>query len=65
MPRAHFIFLGERELFFRFLGFAILIWMMIEKFMGESISEKIWPLIGVFLIMIGVQLFIFGLWRIF
>jgi glycosyltransferase involved in cell wall biosynthesis len=43
------------------LGFAILVWMAIEKFMGGSISEKIWPLVGVFFIMIGIQLFIFGL----
>ncbi|MFZ2193672.1 MAG: glycosyltransferase family 2 protein [Candidatus Moraniibacteriota bacterium] len=43
------------------VGFGILIWMIIEKIMGLSISEKIWPLIGVFFIMIGVQLFIFGL----
>mgnify|MGYP000854477394 FL=1 len=45
-----------------FAGFAVLIWMMIAKiFFNVSLSEKIWPLIGVFLIMIGVQLFIFGL----
>ena len=42
-------------------GFAILVWMAIEKMMGGSISEKIWPLVGVFFIMIGIQLFIFGL----
>lgn len=43
-------------------GFAILIWMAIEKiFMHAELSEKIWPLMGVFLIMIGIQLFIFGL----
>lgn len=44
------------------LGFAILVWMLIEKiFFGASLSEKIWPLIGVFLTVIGVQLFVFGL----
>lgn len=43
-------------------GFLILAWMMVEKlFFGESLSEKIWPLMGVFFVMIGVQLFIFGL----
>lgn len=43
------------------VGFAILFWMIVEKIMGGSIAEKIWPLIGVFFIMIGIQLFIFGL----
>lgn len=44
-----------------FLGFVVLAWMAVEKiFFGISLSEKIWPLIGVFLVMIGVQLFIFG-----
>jgi hypothetical protein len=43
-------------------GGLILIWMAVEKiFFNTSISEKIWPLIGVFFIMIGIQLFIFGL----
>lgn len=44
------------------LGMGILIWMAIEKiFFGVSLSERIWPLIGAFLLMIGVQIFIFGL----
>jgi glycosyltransferase involved in cell wall biosynthesis len=44
------------------LGTLILIWMAIEKiFYGASLAEKIWPLMGVFFIMIGIQLFIFGL----
>lgn len=44
------------------LGIIILFWMAIEKiFFGASLSEKIWPMMGVFLVMIGVQLFIFGL----
>jgi len=45
-----------------FLGTLILIWMAIEKiFFGASLSEKIWPLIGIFLVLVGVQLFVFGL----
>jgi len=45
-----------------FLGFIILVWMFVEKFFfEESLSEKIWPLIGVFLSLIGVQFFVFGL----
>ena len=44
------------------VGFLILVWMAVEKiFFKASLSEKIWPLIGVFFVMIGVILFIFGL----
>jgi len=43
-------------------GMGILTWMAVEKiFFDISLSEKIWPLIGAFLLMIGVQIFIFGL----
>jgi glycosyltransferase involved in cell wall biosynthesis len=43
-------------------GTFILLWMAADKlFFGASLSERIWPLVGVFLILIGVQLFIFGL----
>lgn len=53
---------GGGGMFLSLAGFVILSWMAIEKiFFGESLSEKIWPLVGVFLVMIGVQLFIFGL----
>ncbi|EKD58415.1 MAG: hypothetical protein ACD_56C00134G0004 [uncultured bacterium] len=45
-----------------FLGSLILLWMAVEKiFFGASLSEKIWPLIGIFLVLVGVQLFVFGL----
>ena len=43
-------------------GVAILVWMMIEKiFLGASLAEKIWPLVGIFFVLIGIQLFISGL----
>lgn len=43
-------------------GLAVLIWMAVMKiFFNQSLSEKIWPLIGVFLIMVGIQLFVSGL----
>lgn len=44
------------------VGSVLLAWMAVEKvfFQGE-LSEKIWPLMGAFFIMIGVQFFIFGL----
>lgn len=44
------------------VGLGILVWMALDKILFQaSISEKIWPLMGVFFIMIGIQLFIFGL----
>ena len=44
------------------LGGAILIWMAVEKiFFGASISERIWPLMGIFLVLVGIQLFVSGL----
>lgn len=44
------------------LGVAILLWMMVEKFyFGASLSERLWPLVGIFFVLVGVQLFISGL----
>ena len=44
------------------LGSAILIWMAVEKiFYNQALSEKIWPLMGMLFIMVGVQLFVSGL----
>lgn len=43
-------------------GFMILFWMFVEKFfMHQSIGERIWPMIGVMCVLVGVQLFISGL----
>ncbi len=43
-------------------GGAILSWMLIEKMvLGASLAERIWPLMGIFFVLIGVQLFISGL----
>ncbi|KKQ40241.1 MAG: Glycosyl transferase GT2 family [Candidatus Moranbacteria bacterium GW2011_GWC2_37_73] len=45
-----------------FLGTLVLVWMVVEKiFFGASLSEKIWPLVGIFLVLVGIQLFVFGL----
>lgn len=53
---------GGGGIFFSFLGFAILVWMAIEKiFFGASLSEKIWPMVGIFLMIVGLQLFVSGL----
>ncbi len=43
-------------------GSIVLVWMAVEKIVfGAALSERIWPLMGVFLIMLGVQFFVFGL----
>ncbi|HWQ59943.1 MAG TPA: glycosyltransferase family 2 protein [Candidatus Fimivivens sp.] len=43
-------------------GSLILMWMFIEKvFYAASLSERIWPLVGTLLILVGVQLFVFGI----
>jgi hypothetical protein len=53
---------GAAGMIFSLAGFAILAWMGVEKiFLGMSISERNWPLIGVFLVLVGIQLFVFGL----
>jgi len=53
---------GGTGIVFSFFGLTILVWMIISKvFYGASLSEKIWPLVGVFLILVGIQLFISGL----
>ncbi len=55
-------FFGGTGLVFIFVGSLILLWMLIEKFaLNGSISERIWPLMGVFIIILGVQFLIFGL----
>ena len=44
------------------LGSVVLAWMLVEKvYFGNSISDRIWPLVGIFFTLIGVQLFISGL----
>lgn len=53
---------GGGGIILSFLGVVILIWMAIAKiFFGASLSEKIWPMVGTFLILVGIQLFVFGL----
>lgn len=53
---------GGGGIIFSFVGFAILVWMAVEKiFFRAALSEKIWPLLGIFLILVGIQLFVSGL----
>ncbi|HIP50154.1 MAG TPA: glycosyltransferase [Candidatus Pacebacteria bacterium] len=55
-------FFGGGGMLFMFFGGIILVWMSVEKiFFDAALSERIWPLMGVFLIMLGVQFFVFGL----
>jgi glycosyltransferase involved in cell wall biosynthesis len=43
-------------------GSGILVWMLVEKLVfGASIAERMWPLVGIFFVLVGVQLFVFGL----
>ncbi len=44
------------------IGGGILVWMMIDKFyFGASLSERMWPLVGIFFALVGIQLFVSGL----
>jgi glycosyltransferase involved in cell wall biosynthesis len=53
---------GGSGIVFSLVGALILVWMAVERiFLGTPISEKIWPLVGVFFILIGIQLFVSGL----
>lgn len=53
---------GGSGVFLFSTGTAILAWMLVEKlFFGAELSEKIWPLVGLFMILVGVQLFVSGL----
>lgn len=55
-------FFGASGIVCIFVGMTILVWMAVEKlWCGAAISERVWPLMGVFLVMLGVQFFIFGL----
>lgn len=43
-------------------GMLMLVWMFIDRFFrGIPLGNRIWPMLGIFLIMIGIQFFIFGL----
>lgn len=53
---------GGGGVFLFTIGSGILVWMLVEKvFFGASLAERLWPLIGIFFILIGVQLFVSGL----
>lgn len=44
-----------------FIGGALLIWMAVEKIiLGNSIGDRIWPIIGVLFSILGIQFFVSG-----
>lgn len=54
--------LGAMGIFSFLTGMVIGAWMFTERMiLGYSISDRIWPLIAVFLVLFGVQVFISGL----
>lgn len=53
---------GATGVAFSFLGTVILIWMAIARiFFSQPLQGKIWPVIGIFLFLVGIQLFVSGL----
>ncbi|HHH12506.1 MAG TPA: glycosyltransferase [Candidatus Moranbacteria bacterium] len=55
-------FFGGAGILLGLLGGGILLWMLVEKvFFGAAIADRLWPLVGVFLTLAGIQFFIFGL----
>lgn len=53
---------GGTGIVFFLIGCGIMIWMIVEKlFFGASLAQRIWPLIGVFMALVGIQLFVSGL----
>jgi glycosyltransferase involved in cell wall biosynthesis len=53
---------GTAGLSLFFLGGLILIWMAVEKiYLGASLSDRIWPMMGTFMMLAGIQLFITGI----
>jgi len=55
-------FLGALGIFTTFFGFLVGVWMFIERFFFNiSLTNRIWPLVSIFLILFGVQIFVSGL----
>ena len=53
---------GGFGVFLFVIGNGILFWMLVEKVVFHaSLAERLWPLIGIFFVLVGVQLFIAGL----
>jgi len=53
--------LGGLGMFFIFLGFVSATITLVHFFQGQGMSETAWPLLSMFFMLTGIQLFIFGL----
>ena len=54
-------FLGSAGLILGMLGALAVLKTIYEYFKGQSLSDTVWPLLAVFLILTGIQLFVSGL----
>ncbi len=53
---------GGSGIILSFTGTVILLWMIVAKlFLHQSIGERLWPIVGIFFVLMGVQLFVAGL----
>lgn len=53
---------GGSGMVLSFIGTIILLWMIIAKVLfHQSIGERLWPIVGIFFVLMGVQLFVAGL----
>jgi glycosyltransferase involved in cell wall biosynthesis len=53
---------GGSGIVLSFLGTAILLWMIVEKVLfQQAIGDRLWPIVGIFFVLMGVQLFVAGL----
>jgi glycosyltransferase involved in cell wall biosynthesis len=53
---------GGAGILLSFTGSVILLWMMVEKFIfSQAIGDRLWPIVGIFFVLMGVQLFVAGL----
>ncbi len=53
---------GGSGIVLSFAGTAILLWMIVEKVLfQQAIGDRLWPIVGIFFVLMGVQLFVAGL----
>lgn len=53
---------GAAGIILSVLGSIIVLWMILEKvYFGNPIGERIWPIVGIFMVLAGIQLFITGI----
>ncbi|MCW1888709.1 MAG: glycosyltransferase family 2 protein [Candidatus Moranbacteria bacterium] len=53
---------GGSGIVLSFTGTVILLWMIVEKVLfQQAIGDRLWPIVGIFFVLMGVQLFVAGL----